>query len=117
MLPKVFQLNLFNVMATRSRSGSAPLTFDLSISLIEKIESHRCKLGLKTASEVVRQAIDAFDFEACTPVRDPHKQVSVRLSGPQRAMLKRYARKKDVSVGELLRFAIEGLFAKPARSR
>jgi hypothetical protein len=32
-------------------------------------------------------------------------------------MLKRYARKKDVSVGELLRFALDGLSAKKPRSR
>ena len=37
-----------NVMATRS--ASAPLTFDLPISLIARIESHRRKFGLKTAS-------------------------------------------------------------------
>jgi hypothetical protein len=46
-------------MATRSRSASAPLTFDLSLTLIGKIESVRRKQGLKTASEVVRHAIDA----------------------------------------------------------
>jgi hypothetical protein len=111
------RLNLSNVMATRSRSASAPLTFDLSLSLIGKIDSLRRKHGLKTASEVVRHAIDAYDFEACAPVRDPHRQVSVRLTSAQRAMLKRYARKKDVSVGELLRFALEGLSLKPARAR
>ncbi len=77
-------------MATRS--ASAPLTFDLPISLIAKIESHRRKYGLKTASEVVRLAIDNFDFEDCKPARDPHRQVSVRLGPSQRAMMKRFAR-------------------------
>ena len=102
-------------MATRS--ASAPLTFDLPISLIAKIESHRRRFKLKTASEVVRQAIDEFDFEGCRPARDPHRQVSVRLSPNQRAMLKRYARKKNASVGELLRFALEGLPSKKPRGR
>ena len=102
-------------MATRS--ASAPLTFDLPISLIAKIESSRKKYGLKTASEVVRLAIDEFDFEDCNPSRDPHRQVSVRLGASQRAMLKRYARKKDASVGELLRFALEGLRAKKPKAR
>ncbi len=74
-----------NAMATRS--ASAPLTSDLPISLIAKIESHRRKYGLKTASEVVRLAIDKFDFEGCKPERDPHRQVSVRLGANQRAML------------------------------
>ena len=99
-------------MATRT--ASAPLTFDLPISLIAKIEASRRKYGLKTASEVVRLAIDEFNFEDCRPARDPHRQVSVRLGASQRAMLKRFAKKKNASVGELLRFALEGL---PRKSR
>ncbi len=100
-----------------SRSASAPLTFDLPISLIAKIEAHRRKSGLKTASEVVRLAIEKFDFEACKPARDPHRQVSVRLGAQQRATLKRYAKKKDASVGELIRFALDSLAAKKSKSR
>jgi Arc/MetJ-type ribon-helix-helix transcriptional regulator len=102
-------------MATRA--ASAPLTFDLPLSLISKIEGHRRRYGLKTASEVVRMAIEKFDFEGCEPERDPHRQVSVRLGTNQRAMLKRYAKKKGASVGELLRFALEGLPAKKTKSR
>jgi len=89
----------------------------LPISLIAKIESHRRKYGLKTASDIVRLAIDKFDFEDCKPARDPHRQVSVRLSANQRAMLKRYAKKKNASVGELLRFALDDLPAKKSKSR
>jgi len=65
----------------------------------------------------VRMAIDAFDFEDCKPVRDVHRQVSVRLTSTQRAMLRRYSRKKNASVGELLRFAIESLPARKGNSR
>ncbi len=100
-----------------TRSASAPLTFDLPISLIAKIESSRRRLGLKTASDVVRFAIEKFDFEGCRPARDPHRQVSVRLAATQRAMLKRYAKKKNASVGELLRFALESLPAKKSKGR
>ncbi|HXN35711.1 MAG TPA: CopG family transcriptional regulator [Opitutaceae bacterium] len=100
-----------------NRSASAPLTFDLPVSLIARIEGHRRRYGLKTASEVVRLAIDKFDFEGCRPARDPHRQVSVRLGPSQRSMLKRFAKKKDASVGELLRFALEGLPARKSKSR
>ena len=72
--------------------------------------------GLKTASEVVRLAIAQFDFEACTPHHEPHRQISVRVAATQRAMLKRYARSKDTSVGDLLRLALEDLAVKPARA-
>jgi Arc/MetJ-type ribon-helix-helix transcriptional regulator len=104
-------------MATKSRKASAPLTFDLPVSLIAKIETCRRGHGFKTASEVVRLAMASFDFEACEPARDPHRQISVRIAADQRASLKRYARQKDASVGELLRLALESLPSKPAKKK
>ncbi len=103
-------------MATHSRKVSAPLTFDLPLSLIAKIEACRRGHAFKTASEVVRLAIGGYDFEGCEPARDPHRQISVRITADQRAMLKRYARKKDASVGELLRLALESIPVKPVKS-
>ena len=101
-------------MATRTKKSSAPLTFDLPIALITKIKSTRNGHGLQTASEVVRLAMDNFDFESCQPASVPHRQISVRITSDQRAMLKKYAKKKDTSVGELLRLALEQLPQKPA---
>ena len=101
-------------MASRSKKISAPLTFDLPQSLITKIQSRRKTLGLKTASEVVRLAMEQFDFARCIPPSEPHRQISVRLTAKQRAMLKRHARQKATSVGELLRLAIDCLPARRA---
>jgi len=102
-------------MATRSTKKSAPLTFDLPLALIAKIESLRKSRALGTASQVVRLAVEQFDFDGCAPHHEPHRQISVRVAAPQRAMLKRYARTKGASVGELLRLALEALPAKPPR--
>jgi hypothetical protein len=99
-------------MATRTAPASAPLTFDLPVSLIAKIDACRKGYALKTASEIIRLAIDEYNFEEYKPVEDPHRQISVRISGRQRATLKRFARAKRTSVGELLRLALEDL---PAR--
>jgi hypothetical protein len=104
-------------MAKSSRKPSAPLTFDLPESLIARIEACRRGHSYATASEVVRTAIAGFDFEDCEPARDPHRQISVRITSDQRAMLKRYARQKDASVGELLRLALEALPTKPKKKR
>ncbi len=102
-------------MAPRSRSASAPLTFDLPVALLEKTEAARKTRGLKTASALIRLALDQFDFEACRPLRVPHRQISVRVSSRQRSALRRYARAKKVSVGELVRYALEGLPSRPAK--
>jgi Arc/MetJ-type ribon-helix-helix transcriptional regulator len=96
-------------MAKKSSKPSAPLTFDLPESLIERIETCRKGHGFATASEVVRTAIANFDFATCKPDRDPHRQISVRITADQRATLKRYSKQKDASVGELLRLALEAL--------
>jgi hypothetical protein len=100
-----------------AKRPSAPLTFDLPETLIGRIEACRKGHGFSTASEVVRTAIAQFDFDACQPVRDPHRQISVRITSDQRAMLKRQARLKEVSVGELLRLGLEALPVKPKRKK
>ncbi len=104
-------------MAKNSRKPSAPLTFDLPESLIARIETCRKGHGFATASEVVRTAISGFDFDACVPTRDPHRQISVRITADQRATLKRYSRIKNASVGELLRLALEALPAKAPKGK
>lgn len=104
-------------MAKISRKASAPLTFDLPESLITRIESCRKGHGYSSASEVVRSAIADFDFERCEPNRDPHRQISVRITTDQRASLKRLSRKKNTSVGELLRLALEAMPDRPKRRK
>ena len=101
-------------MAKKSKP-SAPLTFDLPESLIERIEACRKGHGFATASEVVRAALANFDFASRKPDRDPHRQISVRITADQRAALRRYSKQKDASVGELLRLALEALPVRPGR--
>ena len=96
-------------MAKSSRKPSAPLTFDLPESLIGRIETLRRGHGFGSASEVVRTAIAGYNFDSCEPSRDPHRQISVRITPDQRSMLKRFSRSKDASVGELLRLALEAM--------
>lgn len=104
-------------MAKTTRKPSAPLTFDLPESLIARIETCRRGHGFTTASEVVRTAISNYDFDGCAPSRDPHRQISVRITSDQRAMLKRHARQKDASVGELLRLALEAMPTKGKKKK
>ena len=94
---------------------AAPLTFDLPVSLIAKIARARRGHALGSASEVVRLALEQFDLGSFQPVRDSHRQISVRIPGKQRATLTKAAKRKDASVGELIRAALEQLPEKPAR--
>ncbi len=91
------------------QAESTPLTFDLPQSLNAKIEEARSKLGLKTVSEVVRLALDRFDFTTFKPVHEPRRQISVRLAPKTRVAITQVARRKNVSAGEILRTALDGL--------
>lgn len=99
-------------MATKKNTTAAPLTFDLPLSLIEKIATHQKKFGLSSASEVVREAIAHFDIDRCTSTTEPHRQISVRLPAEMKAKLAKAAKKKKISVGGLLRIALDSYEAK-----
>jgi Arc/MetJ-type ribon-helix-helix transcriptional regulator len=106
-------------MAVKSSSSWAPLTFDLTQPQVAKIESARRTLNLPTASEVVRLAIAQFNYASYEAKRPPHRQISVRLSPELRGKLRRLADRKNVSIGELLRVALESLIAAktPAKKK
>ena len=105
----------YHVMAASSAKVSAPLTFDLPDSLIEKIGRLRTARKLKTSSDVVRQALEAFDIAGFKPTIAPHRQISVRITGAQRKLLKGAARQKKTSVGEIIRAALEAAPLKRKR--
>lgn len=102
-------------MAKNNTNAPSPLTFDLPLSLIGKLTTQQKKLALKSTSEVVRMAIDEYDYEKFEASSEEHRQISVRLPGDMKAKLGKYAKKKKVSVGELLRVAIESLEARTSK--
>ena len=99
-------------MAKNNTNAPSPLTFDLPLSLISKLASQQKQLGLKSTSEVVRLAIEQYDYDRFEASSEEHRQISVRLPGEMKSKLGKYAKKKKVSVGELLRVAIDALEAK-----
>lgn len=102
-------------MPSKKNTSSAPLTFELPKSLIAKISTEKKKLRLKSASEFVREAIDNFDLEDFSVSSEPQRQISVRLPVSMKIKLVRAAKKKKVSVGELLRVAIDSYEAKAGK--
>jgi Arc/MetJ-type ribon-helix-helix transcriptional regulator len=96
-------------MASKSSPASAPLTFDLPVELLTKIELLRKQAGFGSTSEVVRHALREFDFGSFEATEPERRQISVRLPPEMRRFLVKTAKKKQVSLGELLRVAIDGL--------
>ncbi len=102
-------------MPNKPAPAAAPLTFDLPLELIARLEQLRKRNGLNSMSSVVRLALREFDFGNYRPSVSEHRQISVRLAPQLRKFLTRAARKKNVSLGELLRAAVEGLAAAKGR--
>jgi len=99
-------------MATKKSTVTAPLTIDLPLSLIEKIGAQKKRLGLRSASEVVRAAIAGFDIDRGAVESEPHRQISVRLPAAVRARLVKAAKRKKTSIGCLLRLALDAFDGK-----
>ena len=101
-------------MASHHLLASTPLTFELPSLLVDQIHACRRRLGLKSASEVVRHALARFYYKAFQPPPRDQCQISVRLAPDQKRLLFWSARQKKVSAGELLRAALESLSIRPA---
>lgn len=97
----------------RGAAESSPLTFDLKVELLAKIETIRATQGFASTSAAVRAALELFDFDAYSPKREKHRQISVRLPAARKRELIRISKQKRVSVGELLRVALDSLSVRP----
>ena len=100
-------------MSTKKISATIPLTIDLPVSLIEKIETLKNKSRLATVSDAVRVALAQFDMDSAAPGAEPRKQISVRLPADVKARLARVAARKKTSIGAILRMAIEACNTRP----
>lgn len=100
-------------MSKDSERESSPLTFDLKDDLLGKLEAVQRRHHASSKSEIIRFAISAFDYSTFKPATQGHRQISVRLPQKQKATLLKLSRQKGVSVGELLRVALDRLPATP----
>lgn len=103
-------------MASNRLLASTPLTFELPSSLVDRIHDCRDRLGLKSASDVVRRALAGFDYAGFQAPQKEQCQIYVRLAPDQKKILIKTARLKKVSAGELLRAAVEALSAGAAKA-
>ena len=92
------------------------MTFDLPEALFDQLETVRVRRGLRTVSDVVRLALAEYDYACFEPTAKVARQISVRIGAVDRGVLKRAARQKRASVGEILRQAIEALARRSDRA-
>ena len=92
-----------------SNKKSTPLSFDLQQDLFVKLKEIQRQTGARSISEVVRYAVSHLDASELKLSNTSHRQISVRLSDKLRQRLVKLSKQQKVSVGELLRAALESL--------
>lgn len=96
-------------MQNSNSQKSAPITFEIQEQLFSKLKSYQKVTNANSVSEVIREALNAFNFTAYKHIPIKQKQISVRLPENLKSRLILFSTKKHVSIGELLRVAIESL--------
>lgn len=100
---------------TTTGNSTSPLTFELKKDLLDRLDQFKNKSGARSTSEVVRFALASFDFEHYQNVEEDQRQISVRLPDELKEVLLKKSKEWKISVGELLRAAIEGLLINPPK--
>ena len=92
-----------------SSKKSTPLSFDLQQDLFGKLKDIQRQTGARSISEVVRYAVSQIDASELKLSNASHRQISVRLSDKLRQRLVKLSKQQKVSLGELLRAALDSL--------
>jgi hypothetical protein len=101
------------IMAKKTQKHIPPLTFDLDEEMYGKIIAMKKKTGARSLSELIRHAVDKFDFKGLKKASKKHRQISVRLDQNMKTALSTIARTRGISAGSILRAALESLPPNP----
>lgn len=84
-----------------------PFAMLLEVEFLDRLSEPVREGKAKSVSEIIRTALERFNLENVVVVRPPQVTISVRLPGVIRRDLKRVAREKHTSIGQLVRSAVE----------
>jgi Arc/MetJ-type ribon-helix-helix transcriptional regulator len=90
-----------------AKSSSTPLAIQLEVEFLDRMSEPVRDGKAKSVSEIIRAALERFDFANVLVVHPAQLQVSVRLPGEIRQMLRKVSRTKHTSIGQLVRAAVE----------
>lgn len=95
-------------MPNKTKSPEAgPLAFQLEVEFLDRLTQPVRDRKAGSVSAIIRAALERYDFTNLVVVRTAQVLISVRLPDAIRRTLKRTARVKHTSVGQLVRSAVE----------
>jgi hypothetical protein len=87
--------------------GARPFPIQLEVEFLDRISEPVRDGKAKSVSDIIRTALERYDFANVIVLKPAQLQISVRLPGAIRQNLRRIARTKHTSVGQLVRAAVE----------
>lgn len=84
-----------------------PFPIQLEVEFLDRLSEPVREGRAKSVSEIIRTALERYDFANVVVVRPSMVTISVRLPAPIRQNLKRLSRAKHTSAGQLVRAAVE----------
>lgn len=84
-----------------------PFPIQLEVEFLDRLSEPVRDNKAKSVSEIIRHALERFDFEDAVVLKAAQVQISVRLPAEIRKNLRRISRSKHTSVGHLVRAAVE----------
>lgn len=92
---------------TRPGLGRQPLTIQLEVEFLDRLSEPVREGKVASVSDLIRAAVERFNFEQVLVAHASHLPISVRLADEVRRTLKRVAKAKHTSIGHLVRAAVE----------
>lgn len=87
--------------------SARPFPVQLEVELLDRLSEPVREGRAKSVSEIIRTALERYDFANVVVMRPAQLTISVRLPAGIRRNLKQISRTKHTSVGQLVRAAIE----------
>lgn len=94
-------------MKTTSQSAKPPFSFELGAETAARLLQFSEANENLSNTALVELALGRFDFDKVEAKQAGKRQFSVRLSSDLRSMLEEQSRLKGVSIGHLIRLALE----------
>ena len=100
-----------------------PFPLTMEVEFIDRLSEPVRDKKAKSVSEIIRTALERYDFANVVVMHPVQVQISVRLPVEIRRTLKKVARSKHTSEGQLVRAAVEAYLpeleaaALPARKK
>ncbi len=90
-----------------SAKSSKPFPIQMEVEFIDRLSEPVRDGKAKSVSDIIRAALERYDFTDVLVLHPAQLQISVRLPVEIRRQLKKTARAKHTSVGHLVRAAVE----------